>query len=764
MKLKKLHLQNVCGYKEADFDFTYDNRNTLHRLLGQPENRDIKNLAVLHGPNGSGKCLTGSQYIITENGMHPISDLFINKKLEPDTWYKEERKICANGDWHDVNKIYYNGRQKTRKITTSHGYNIEGCHDTHQVLALKNGIIDFVHLSDLNEGDYICISRKGQFNSIDSISHNEAYILGYMVAEGTTCSDQYKFHNSDKEIIDHFQNCCSNFQAISSIDRNRSTNIVYLNTSFTNKLQDLGLLYGKSGEKTIPISVLQSSKEINSIFLRAYFEGDGGIDGDSISCSSISYELLNQIQLSLLRFGIVSCLRRKKVKLSYTDKYPNGYESWLLSIYGKDILKFNEEIGFISSRKIESLNNLIQKILNMQRNANKDIIPSDLVKSIRSDIFEYIDSLPAKSGRGRYFSRKDYKNTSNGLHCLQNNYLNTVKHGVSKDKFFNCLDTINDASDRDFISELSDSHQWVNSEFFFDTISNIEEGFEDLYDVCVDNVHQFWSNGFISHNSSALDVINIVSAPWRFVGRDVSMLFRKMIFHEDYDPGYEEYEPPTNVMRIEALFEDDHEVVIELDPDKIQLLQQGYIDHDEVGVLKNDLPRNPSQHAFYSDADNPANLQKFQINSECHDMFLDIAESVYGYKCELGKEVTEYDTESDSYVTFHTDFIITKPYGDDPIRVHYRRMSAGERKIATLLAQLCNPLQRNHYDIYLIDNVMMHIYTPRHTKMIDKMIEHFSNKQLMMTTHSTVALNHVKRKYGKRYLYDIEQYRRTGHW
>jgi AAA15 family ATPase/GTPase len=267
-----------------------------------------------------------------------------------------------------------------------------------------------------------------------------------------------------------------------------------------------------------------------------------------------------------------------------------------------------------------------------------------------------------------------------------------------------------------------------------------------------------------SGKSSALDVINIVSAPWRFVGRDVSMLFRKMIFHEDYDPGYEEYEPPTNVMRIEALFEDDHEVVIELDPDKIQLLQQGYIDHDEVGVLKNDLPRNPSQHAFYSDADNPANLQKFQINSECHDMFLDIAESVYGYKCELGKEVTEYDTESDSYVTFHTDFIVTKPYGNDPIRVHYRRMSAGERKIATLLAQLCNPLQRNHYDIYLIDNAMMHIYTPRHTKMIDKMVEHFSDKQLIMTTHSTVALNHVKRSYGKRYLYDIERYRQTGNW
>ena len=258
--------------------------------------------------------------------------------------------------------------------------------------------------------------------------------------------------------------------------------------------------------------------------------------------------------------------------------------------------------------------------------------------------------------------------------------------------------------------------------------------------------------------STILDVANICASPRRFQGRDTSILFRKMIFHKDYNPGYSDYGDFDNVMRMEAVFdtdEGDKQVVVELDPDKASLVQHGYLPLNEIGIVKNELPPGRKVNAYYADADNPANLTKFQINVEVGEKFLDIARAVYGYDCKLEQEVEEFDSELNEYVTFYTDFIINKPYDNDNVRVHFRRMSAGERKIATLIAELCSPLQQINYDIYLIDNIEMHVYFKRHTKMIDKIREHFPDKQILATTHSGEIVRYLDEKY----LYDIEKYR-----
>jgi predicted ATP-binding protein involved in virulence len=132
-------------------------------------------------------------------------------------------------------------------------------------------------------------------------------------------------------------------------------------------------------------------------------------------------------------------------------------------------------------------------------------------------------------------------------------------------------------------------------------------------------------------------------------------------------------------------------------------------------------------------------------NTELADRFLEMAKVVYEFDCYFDKEV------EDKNKRYFTDFVINK-WGT---KVHFKSMSDGERKIATLLAGLCDETYMSTVDIVLVDNIEMHIYFKRHSAMIDKLLECFPDKQILATTHSGVLINHISPKYK----YDLEKYK-----
>lgn len=277
----------------------------------------------------------------------------------------------------------------------------------------------------------------------------------------------------------------------------------------------------------------------------------------------------------------------------------------------------------------------------------------------------------------------------------------------------------------------------------------------------------FGQNG--SGKTSVLEVVRMLAAPWRYIGRDMTMFCRKMSFHRDYDPNYFNFKPFQGIMRAEATFatgDGDKKVILESDSEKVilidekmNLVNKGKIEYEdvldllsEVGIVYNELERReiefeggiytPMDYIFFPEADNPMNTTSFQLHSECADDFIDIAKAVYGYDCWLTNEVEEYDKQRKKKVKFFTDLIIYKDF--DEAKVHYRRMSAGERKIATLLRLLLHPIHRALYDIYLIDEIEAHVYYTRHVTMLQKLREHFPEKQILATSHSGELIRYLQ--------------------
>jgi predicted ATPase len=248
--------------------------------------------------------------------------------------------------------------------------------------------------------------------------------------------------------------------------------------------------------------------------------------------------------------------------------------------------------------------------------------------------------------------------------------------------------------------------------------------------------------------SNFLEAVRLLTYPTTVRGRpDLGLFFRKLTYHPDYQPGCEGFDKSKTEMSMYGLFDTpDGDKEVELKND--WTLKGSGLTKDEIGRTE--------AMSMYVDADNPMNMQKFQLNSKYREQFLDFAKTVYGFECEIPDSKTtmvkELDPITGEWITFYLDFIITK-FGNT--KVHFKRMSDGEKKIATMLRTLFNRAYDNQdAGILLIDNIEMHIYFKRHMNLLKKLEEHFPDRQIIATTHSPVIINEMDDKY----LYDLEEY------
>lgn len=747
--LKKLNLKNYCGYASHSFDFT------------KPDGEPYRYICF-YGPNGIGKCVTSSCYINTyEHGTIAIGSLFSKYSLTPDTWYDSDFQIDVGGEYFPVHKIYYNGKKKTAKITTSSGFFLEGSYDKHQILSVRDNKIQFTKISELRQGDQVCVSKKSQFPNTCPISSTMSSILGYLIAEGCINKNTIQFFNSDADVNFDFCKLIKQEFDITIVPRTNLGSTCSRTTvpkQIHKHLYDAGLGVQLSGDKRVPKSVLSGTREVIQSFLRSYFEGDGGAENDiqAITCCSKSYQLMHQIHLLLLRLGIISSLHKKNTKkLSYNEK---PYTSWRITIQGEDVLKYARNIGFISSRKIGELDDLLLSMSLTQRNPNKDIIPSSLLIGWSQDVKNIMNKHSIE------FDRAAHKETSNGLHCLQPNYLRTVKYGVSRDKIRACIQTINGTieSYSGDICCLIKEPECLNNDYYFDQIKSIEYGEDDLFDVCVEDKHSFWSNGFISHNSTLLEAISMLTANWSGRGDAfIQQSLQKYVRNIDYDPTWQKViddanHAESNSMLIEGVYSFNNEEYV------IQLSNNGYIRNDFAPIPASDLDEDAQEMvlqsgpwgkdhlkyrqriAHFIKSDSDLSMHKFQLHYSQKERFERIVSTIMRYPA----VVTEPSGFTSDEMSYCTDVTIEKKGH----KIHFKRMSAGERKICKSFSEILNAMRALEHPsrgeppmlgwpkLLLIDNIVMHVYYDRHVQMIECLKQVFDKQQIFATTHSGVLI------------------------
>ena len=484
---------------------------------------------LLGDDTGLGKCKTQRSLVLTDQGPQTIGSLAAWRDMEPDTFAPTNvpLKVWTGWEWAPVKQFYYGGTKPIRRMRTRRGYETDGSLVHPLWTRQPDGIGDrgkegFVQTRHLQEGDYLVLDRRPvdfpesepslrayhpvpvgdnakPYTLPEWLTPDLAAFLAYVVAEGYTVSPYHttvtQHRDKNPETHDHIRALASSLFGWDGNEEavNRDTTIGISSVRIRAYLQGLGVGDVLSAFKTVPWPIFQGTRASVASFLRAFFDAEGSVGSGVVEVSSASEQLLREVQVLLLRFGIVCTRARKMVK-------GRDHTYWRLTLCGDDLRAFKEHIGFLTPRKQEALVEAAAK----SSNPNLDVIPyaRDLVADLRQDLLLWTSvrgSNGARKGTGlKQFGvsfEKTLNNIRHGWRTKGQNRNPTYaflremlevarKVGADKGPAYKAMETV------------------VDNHFFYDPIESIVSTTEPVMDLEVDHPrHSFVADGFVNHNT-----------------------------------------------------------------------------------------------------------------------------------------------------------------------------------------------------------------------------------------------------------------------
>ncbi len=312
---KRKEIRNITtGSKEMD------------ELLGG-KGVETRAITEAFGSFGSGKCISKDTLVSYFNEslhLEPIQETY--KKYKDINEFKFEEGFAI--PLKTVKVLSFNGRnfkivnathlyrekvKKIFKVKTERG-RILKITGNHQLLGFDDGF-KWKKTKNLKKGENIAYPIEiNILNESDKISIDDAYFLGFFVAEGS--SNPLSISNSNKKIIDWIADYIKkNFNYVPKIrEDKRRENIVYqilLRNINREKMFDLDKT--NSTTKFIPEVIFNSGRDVIASFLAGYLEGDGEINNRLTAFTTKSEKLSMQLNYLFLRLGISITSKIKKI-------------------------------------------------------------------------------------------------------------------------------------------------------------------------------------------------------------------------------------------------------------------------------------------------------------------------------------------------------------------------------------------------------------------------------------------------------------------
>jgi replicative DNA helicase Mcm len=238
-----------------------------------------------------------------------------------------------------------------------------------------------------------------------------AALLGYMTGDGWVQRYRIGFQvvETERDILPWLRGLVSDLFGLEAavVKRRRPDRTLWV-YEVTLRSEDVASNLSFLREKRIPDLVLRSNNEVVSSYLRWLFEADGSVfdkgrGSRAITLKAKDIELLRDVQILLLRFGIHSRI----------------IENALLIRRGEDIIRFAKSIGFASKKKRTRLAKLVvsakgfqrvhgqrsERVVKILRHPSQDVYDIEVPRSHRFIVNGIISHNTAKSQLLQYVAR-----------------------------------------------------------------------------------------------------------------------------------------------------------------------------------------------------------------------------------------------------------------------------------------------------------------------------------------------------------------------
>lgn len=344
-------------------------------------------------------------------------------------------------------------------------------------------------------------NKKVKIPSYSSPELMELY--GFLSGDGNIDKDGLKMTNVDKELKQRFRYLCKEVfgvEAIEFIEKRIDCNSKVIRSFFV-------VIFGfptikKSRNILLPDFIFNCANDEVSSFIKGLFDCDAYVSSDKreISIALASKGLIEQLSHLFLRFGIVTRYS-EKMNCATNTRRKIMRKYYALSISGLENLRlYAKHIGFNCNHKRKRLNGH----LSGKENTNVNVFPcGKMLRILRRD-------------SGIVLARNIHKQLWPYEKGLINPSLAKLKEIIS------ILE--NKEIDAKKLRDLMDA------DIFWDKIKSVRKLNKDqyVYDITVPGADNFVANGFIIHNSTAMNMIGCLDIPTKgsiyLEGKDISHL------------------------------------------------------------------------------------------------------------------------------------------------------------------------------------------------------------------------------------------------
>ncbi len=211
-----------------------------------------------------------------------------------------------------------------------------------------------------------------------------AQFLGYFMGDGSLETDRITFFEQNKQVALTYKQKYDKFLKIySSYKFRQSKN--YHQIKFTSRplvrlIREEFPEIKKAKNSQIPRKILRSPDNILAAFLKGFFDAEGYVSTRKNIGLGINNKLLaQQIQLALLRFGIIASLHEYDNR---ANKYSNN-PRFTIDITDKEsLILFRKDIGFTYKEKSNKLDNIIKLKSKKISRTRQIIVPGTKIRKL----------------------------------------------------------------------------------------------------------------------------------------------------------------------------------------------------------------------------------------------------------------------------------------------------------------------------------------------------------------------------------------------
>jgi replicative DNA helicase len=434
-------------------------------------------------------CLAGETpvYLPDSGTYKPIEQLagqsgFRVLALNTETWQLEP---CQ------VSRAFATGHKPVYRMKTSLGRTIRATAN-HQFLTIHG----WQRLDMLSPGMHIAVPRLLPGPMQATMKDEELALLGHLIGDGCTLPThaiQYTTHELElAEIVANLAIAVFGDTIVPRIQKQLGWYQVYLPPSFhlTHRthnpvvtwLGDMGIFGLRSYEKRVPERVFAQPTAGIARFLRHLWSTDGCINLShgqkhyaNVYYASSSFELAQNVQSLLLRLGINARLLRQ-------PQVGKGRDQYHVIVSGKpDMERFIEQIGALSQKKLAHQVAIVDYLALASANTNRDVLPKEIWR---------LYAVPAM--QTACLTSRSMQAALGNAYCGTGLY----KQNLSRERAIRLAQVVQSEK----LARLA------QSDVYWDKIVSIEpDGEAEVYDLTVDELHNFVAGDIIAHNSIEQD-------------------------------------------------------------------------------------------------------------------------------------------------------------------------------------------------------------------------------------------------------------------